>query len=1067
MQESILLPALTPAWRSYGETLNIILTPSVLPRLRGKKFMSVYLNCKTYFSFRYGTFSTEELVAQGAAAGATTLALTNINNTCDAWDFVQFCNEQNIRPIVGAEIRNDHQLLYILLAANNNGLRWINEFLSRYLLEKIPFPPKADHTPFFDQVSDGFVIYPLEGNKSVEQLFPNELIGVAPWEVNKLFGINMQLHQQKFIVRQPVTFKNKLYYNLHRLLRAIDENCLLSKLPPEATAGPYEFFVPQERIIKAFSRYPFIIMNTYRMAEQCSIYMDFGVDKNKKTVSASREDDRILLSKLAHDGLEFRYGRKNKVAKERLLKELSIIDQLGFNAYFLIAWDIIRYARSRGYYYVGRGSGANSLVAYCLQITDVDPIELDLYFERFLNPSRTSPPDFDIDFSWLDRDDIIDYVFKRYGRNHVALLGMYDTFQYKATVRELGKVFGLPKAEIDQLATTGYYNGDSRSESFNSKQPPDHIHKMVLQYGRLLENFPNHLSIHPGGILISEAPIYNYTAIQMPPKGFPVAQLDMFVAENIGLYKLDILSQRGLGHIKEAQRLIRLNRGISVNIDDVENFKKDPNVRAQIREVNTIGCFYIESPAMRQLLKKLKCDDYLTLVAASSIIRPGVAQSGMMRQYIERFHDREKINYLHPQMEELLKETFGVMVYQEDVIKVAHHFAGLDLGDADILRRAMSGKYRSSNKFLLIEEKYFSNCKALGYPDELAQEVWRQMKSFGAYSFSKAHSASFAVESFQSLYLKTYYPMEFMVAVINNEGGFYNTALYVLELMKAGAKVHAPCVNNSDYFTNIRGSDVYIGFRRLKSLQEKVAITIVEERMRSGPYLHMQDFIERTGLTTEQLNILIQADAFRFTGKNKKQLLWEANFLQKRNDTAGPSKKLFREAVREFRLPELPVYAIDDLYDQIELMGFPLGNPFELADDDPSKYLPASELKNHIGKTVTVLGYHVTQKPVRTIHGDTMSFGTFLDVHLDWIDTVHFPEVHRKNPMYSGFYRITGKVVEEFSFCSIEVTGIEKVGIKRKQASVHAENILPTFQILPPKSGGKETEEKQIQYPNP
>jgi DNA polymerase-3 subunit alpha len=196
----------------------------------------------------------------------------------------------------------------------------------------------------------------------------------------------------------------------------------------------------------------------------------------------------------------------------------------------------------------------------------------------------------------------------------------------------------------------------------------------------------------------------------------------------------------------------------------------------------------------------------------------------------------------------------------------------------------------------------------------------------------------------------------------------------------------------------------------------------------------MQDFIERTGITAEQLNILIQADAFRFTGKNKKQLLWEANFLQSRNENPVPSQKLFRETVREFKLPELPVYPVDDMYDQIELMGFPLCNPFELVDDDPAKYPRASDMKNFIGKTITVLGYHVTQKPVRTIHGDTMSFGTFMDVHLDWIDTVHFPEVHRKNPMYSGFYRITGKVVVEFSFCSIEVADIEKIGIKKRTA---------------------------------
>ncbi len=577
---------------------------------------------------------------------------------------------------------------------------------------------------------------------------------------------------------------------------------------------------------------------------------------------------KYLLAKLAQDGLAFRY-RNNEVAKARVEKELKIIDELGFNAYFLIAWDIIRYAQSRGFYYVGRGSGANSIVAYCLQITDVDPIELDLYFERFLNPYRTSPPDFDMDFSWLDRDEVIDYVFKRYGKKHVALLGMYSTFQYRAVVRELGKVFGLPKEEIDLLAA--------------GNKGEDKIHEMILKYGKLIENFPNHLSIHPGGILISEEPITNYATVFMPPKGFPTVQLDMFVAENIGLFKLDILSQRGLGHIKECLRLVRQNKGVDVNIHAFQEFKNDGRVREQIRNVNTIGCFYIESPAMRQLLLKLKCSDYITLVAASSIIRPGVASSGMMRAYIERYHDPENIDYIHPVMKELLKETFGVMVFQEDVIKVAHHFAGLDMGEADILRRAMSGKYRGNEEMLRIKAKFFVNCKERNYPDAISAEIWRQIESFGGYSFSKAHSASYAVESYQSLYLKTYYPKEFMVAVINNFGGFYSTELYFSELRKTGAGIHLPDVNESEYFTSIKGNDVYTGFVHIKSLQQEMAEKIVNERKRSGSYMHLQDFIERTNCTKEQLNMLISMGAFRFTGKSKKKLLWEANFLQKKN----------------------------------------------------------------------------------------------------------------------------------------------------------------------------------------
>ncbi|MDE3214124.1 MAG: DNA polymerase III subunit alpha, partial [Bacteroidota bacterium] len=707
----------------------------------------------------------------------------------------------------------------------------------------------------------------------------------------------------------------------------------------------------------------------------------------------------------------------------RLDKELEIINNLGFNAYFLINNDIVHYAGTRGFYHVGRGSGANSIVAYCLGITDVDPIELNLYFERFLNPERTSPPDFDIDFSHTDRDEVIDYIFKRFGKDHVALCGSFSTFKHDAVIHELGKVFGLPEQEIKVL---------QRSEG-----PQDHIQKLIMQYGKLLKGFPNILSIHPCGMLITEHKITEYATCFLPPKNFTGVQMDMFTAEDIGINKFDILSQRGLGHIKECLHLIKQQTGKEVDIHDFKKFREDENIKKQIREANTIGCFYIESPAMRQLLKKLRCDDYLTLVAASSIIRPGVAQSGMMREYIFRYHHRDQVKYLHPVFETHLGETFGVMVFQEDVIKIGHYFAGLTLGEADVLRRAMSGKYRSHNKFLTIRDKFLQNCKALGHPDELAHEVWRQMESFAGYSFNKAHSASFAVESYMSLYLKTYFPREFMVAVINNFGGFYSRELYFLELLKTGSSLHPPCVNNSEEFTNIKNGEVYVGFIHIKRLQAGFVKTLIEERRTGGPYLHLQDFIERTNTELEQLNILIHIGAFRFTAKTKKQLLWEANFLQKKNQPelhAGPP--LFEEAPLAFTLPELKDHFLDDLYDQLEILGFTLTNPFALVDDDPGKYTAAKDLAGQVGHTVTCLAYFIAHKHVVTKRNDQMYFGTFVDNRLDWIDTVHFPEVAKKYPIHqSGFYRITGRVVEDFGVQSIEVSRMIKVGYKNRSYS--------------------------------
>jgi DNA-directed DNA polymerase III PolC len=691
----------------------------------------MYLNCKTYFSFRYGTYGTEELIKEAVEKGITSLALTNINNTCDAWDFVDYCIENNIKPIVGAEIRNDEKFMYILLAKNNEGLRRINEFLSNQHNEKHYFPER------FTYDKNVFVIYPL----TIKTENENEFIGVNTNEINKLYNCN---DFSKMVMLHPVTFQNKTYYNVHRLLRAIDKNVILSKQDKKDIASPHEVFITPATLINAFKQYPSIVTNTLQLLDQCEIEISFHTDKSKNVFTSNKESDKLLLEKLALDGFLKRYGKKNVIAQNRLIKELRIIDEMNFNAYFLITWDLIRYATSRGFYYVGRGSGANSIVAYCLQITDVDPIELDLYFERFLNPHRTVPPDFDMDFSWKDRDEIIDYIFKRYGKNHVCLLGSYVTFQKRAIIRELGKVFGLPKEEIDTLEN-GIINNDK-------------IHKQIHQYGNLIMNFPNQLSIHACGMLISEKPLFYYTATEMPPKGFSTSQIDMFIAEKIGLYKIDILSQRGLGHIKDTIEIVRENRKIDINIHEVEKFKKDKTVAEKIRSADTIGCFYIESPAMRQLLMKLRCDNYITLVAASSIIRPGVSQSGMMKQYIYRFHHPDSFEYLHPKMKELLQETYGVMVYQEDVIKVAHHFAGLDMSEADVLRRAMSGKYRSKKQFEQITKRFFDNCKSYGYSDDLTKEVWRQIESFGGYSFSKAHSASFAVESYQSLVFKNVFP---------------------------------------------------------------------------------------------------------------------------------------------------------------------------------------------------------------------------------------------------------------------------------------------------------------------
>lgn len=972
----------------------------------------MYLNCKTFYSFCYGTYSTAGLINAAVEHGISSFVLANINCTYDHWEFVKLCRESGIKPTLGVDIRNGDTHLYLLIAKNNDGLFWINSFLSEHLISKKEFPKFANAT------FDVFVIYPLH-TKQPNELLPNERIGIKPYEVAILFKFEASEH---YVINQPVVVQDKQHFYLHCLLRSIDNNQLLSNLEPEQCCHREDTFVSPTKLLNTFKQYPILVTNTYKLLDACGIEMDFTVDKNKSVYGGSKQDDFILLEKLARAGLYRRYGRKNKIAISRLEKELKVIFDLGFITYFLINHDFIRFASEQGFYHVGRGSGANSIVAYYLGITNVDPIELNLYFERFLNSERTSPPDFDIDFPWTDRDEVMEYIFTRYGKDYVALLGSCPTFKHDSIIRELGKVYGLPDEEIK------IFQRDRKATCDKTRK--------ILTFGKLMEGFPSAPSLHPCGILISDKPILNYGTLFHTPKsertGMAAIYMDMFTAEDISLNKFDVLSQRGLGHIRSTLELIQLHHGKFIDIHDTKKFFTDENIKKQIREANTIGCFYIESPAMRGLLKKLKCDDYLTLVAASSIIRPGVAQSGMMRAYIERFHDPSRVEYIHPLFKEHLGETFGVMVFQEDVIKIAHFYGGLSLGKADILRRAMSGKYRSSNRFNMIKDEFFSSAITLGREEKEVAEVWRQMESFAGYSFNKAHSASFAVESYMSLYLKTYYPQEFMVAVINNFGGFYSRELYFLELLKCGGNINLPCVNLSDLYTNIHGGKVYVGFIHIKGLQNKFIETIIEERT-NGVYLDLTNFIERTNPSLEQLNILIRIGAFSFTGKSKKTLLWEANFLQKRIAISN-DPVIFNEPLNfNFELPILIDDPIDNLYDQMELLGFTITNPFVMVDADPTQFIPAKDIGIHKGKTISMLAYFIARKHVRTKFDDTMFFGTFVDSELNWIDTVHFSKVAELYPLHStGFYKIRGKVTEDFGVFSFEVSWMEKCGYKNR-----------------------------------
>lgn len=1101
----------------------------------------MYLNAHSWFSFKYGVMKPEVLLEEAAKAGVRTLALTDIHNTAGIPDFVRDAKRFGVRPVGGIEFRHGGCLLYIGLAKNNDGFQRLNELLSSHLLHGEVLPDRAP------ELADVFFIYPFA--QAPHQLRPNERVGIKPSDLTRLPFSCWARRMNELVALAPVTFRHKRDYHVHRLLRTVAKNTVVSMLPAEELAQPDEIFRSGDELRRLYRDFPQVVVNAEHLLDQCSIAFD-GSDKTRRAFSANEAADREKLHADTLEGLRYRYPNASAKVVARMHHELDVIERMGFISYFLINQDIVNYARNRGFFHVGRGSGANSLVAYCLRITDVDPIELDLYFERFISTARKKPPDFDIDFSWKDRDEIFKYVFGKYngdgvGQVHAAQIATYTTFQWRGAIRELGKAVGLPPMEIDALSDgASSYRRNQRRIPGGAKGEIDKVAQAVIKYGHHLLGMPHQLGIHAGGIVITERPVTHFTALHRPPKGFPVTQFSMLEAEDMGLHKFDLLSQRGLGHIRDAVELVNgrglkeedeecgmkhaecgtdgpvrpagsvggrahtvpspacyrhhsaigetaadlvdgtgnvdpAGRPTGIDIHDIARFKEDPVIKELIRKGDTIGCFYVESPAMRMLLKKLKVDDYLGLVAASSIIRPGVAESGMMREYLLRHNDPERRKQAPKELLDIMPETYGVMVYQEDVLKVASLYGGLDLDEADQVRRGMNIRYRDRPEFKVVREKFFANCQARGHPEGQAEEVWRQIESFASFSFAKGHSASYAVESYQSLYLKAHHPLEFLVGVANNFGGFYHTEFYLHEAKRAGAVIEAPCVNTSEELCSLRKamSDdrqvagpstqrplaprIYLGLGNVKSVNAETIGSILNERRKNGHFVDLPDLLRRVSIPLEQARILVRAGAFRFTGRSKPQLLWDLALLH-RPASVTTDGDLFVTRVEEPKLPDLQFYPLADAYDELDLLGFPLCDPFslveeqdphtglthELARDSTAARVPdaealstqragprdgavriqARQMSSCVGRKVEMLGYMIHVKATDTHYGERMTFGSFIDTAGDFWDSTQFPQVAERFPFRGrGVYKLVGYVEEEFGHHSLRTQYVEKL----------------------------------------
>ncbi|MFW6081375.1 MAG: DNA polymerase III subunit alpha, partial [Desulfosalsimonas sp.] len=925
----------------------------------------------------YGASCIESLCSHAAAMGYDSLALTDTDNLCGLWEFLAECSRQGLRPIVGAEVTEpETSARAVCLVKDEKGYANLCRLLTRrHTL--FDFDLKSALADFSEGlavlVSDpGLVCGLHHAGADVVAAMPQKPVPPSHplRKTARRLGVPL-------VATPGSCFNRPEDFAVHRVLRAIAARSTLFRLKPEDMASKYAFLGSPEEYRRRFEICQEAVSNTVELAERLAFKgPDFGLVM-PPFENAPAGQAGILLRRAAYEGAAERYGKISVAVASRLEHELEIISGIGFSGYFLVVADIVRQSPRT----CGRGSGAASLVAYCLGITNVCPIRHNLYFERFLNPGRKDPPDLDVDFAWDERDSVIAGVFSKYsGRS--AMVANHVCFKPRMALRETARVFGLTEREISGL--------------IKHKRPDEACPEICFLAGRIT-GLPRYLSLHPGGVIITPDSIDSYVPVQNSAGGVPVVQWDKDGAEDAGLVKIDLLGNRSLGVIRDAVADLREN-GFELN----ENSwvpEDDPPTCELLARGETMGCFYIESPAMRLLQQKTRAGDFRHIVIHSSIIRP--AANDVIQEYIRRLHggDWEPI---HPLAAEVLKETLGLMVFQEDVSRVAVDLAGFSHAEADGLRRVMSRKDRQRRLGDWFD-RFAQGAREKGVNRADIESIWRMIMSFSGYSFCKPHSASYARVSFQAAYLKRHFPAEFMAAVISNQGGFYSTFAYVSEAGRMGLNVLPPDVEQSRIRWAGRNKTLRVGLLSIKNLSSATQNRIIAERSRRK-FENAADFFSRVRPDAQEAGSLIRSgalDSFH-PEKHRAVLLWQFCAWQKARGDKKSGGSLFAQPVPG-KAPDLPREdSRQRLRREYAALGFLCStHPMTLFSDHPAvrDTVRAKDICRHAGRRVGFAGWLITGKTVLSKNGDPMKFVTFED-ETGIVETVFFPRA------YSRFYHL-------------------------------------------------------------
>ena len=893
-----------------------------------------HLHVHTEYSLLDGSSKIKELVARAKELGMDSLAITDHGVMYGVIDFYRAAKDAGIKPIIGCEIyvspgsrfeketghNEDRYYHLVLLAENDKGYHNLMKIVSKGFTEGYYYKPRVDYE-VLEQYSEGIIALSACLAGEVQKYLARNMYDEAcksALRYQKIFGkgnfflelqdhgidmqkkVNMDLLRMSSGLGIELVATNDIHYiydtdyEAHDILLCIQTG----KKVMDEDRMRYEggqYYLKSEEEMRALFPYALqAIDNTAKIAARCNVEIEFGVRKlpkyqvPKEFWDSEEEEGEAswrYLHHLCYEGLNRRYGSEKPELTERLDYELSVIRNMGFIDYFLIVWDFINYAKTNGIMVgPGRGSAAGSIVAYTLAITDIDPLKYDLLFERFLNPERVSMPDIDVDFCYERRGEVIDYVVSKYGKDNVAQIVTFGTLAAKGVIRDVGRVLDMPYAQVDAIAkmipkelNITIDKALKMNPLLKKEYDENSQIKYLIDMSKRLEGLPRHTSMHAAGVLISQKAVDEYVPLSRSSDGTITTQYIMTTLEELGLLKMDFLGLRTLTVIQDAVNLVKKNKGVTINLHDIDY--NDKQVLDYIGTGKTDGIFQIESAGMKSFMKELKPESLEDIIAGIALYRPGPMD--FIPKYLKGKNDRDSITYDCPQLEPILKTTHGCIVYQEQVMQIVRDLAGYTLGRSDLLRRAMSKKKQAvmekerKNFVYGNEEEGVDGCIKRGIDEATANKIYDEMIDFAKYAFNKSHAAAYGVVSYQTAYLKYYYPVEFMASLLTSVIDNSSKVIEYVQTCKGmGIDILPPDINQSERNFTAQGGAIRYGLSALKSIGKAMVDQLVSERNARGPFQNLQEFLERISecdLSKRIVESLIKAGALDCLEGNRRQ----------------------------------------------------------------------------------------------------------------------------------------------------------------------------------------------------